>query len=131
MRHARVHRLHDDAGDIIVGGLLKVVAALLVLGLILYEASAIAVNHFQVDSLAGEAVRAGAGTPPQQRTHATVERAVLAALEGSDARLEQLDVSGEEVELTVSRTARVLLLDRIPPAAGLVTAVYRKSATFR
>lgn len=124
---------HGDAqaGDVILAGLLKIVVALLVLGLVLYEAGAIAVNYFQVDDLAGRAARAGASTPPQQRTHATVERAVLAVLESSDAQLEELEVEGDEITLTISRPARVLLLDRIPPAEGLTTAERRKRAAFR
>lgn len=120
-----------ERGDVILGGLLKVVAALLLVGLVVYEAGAIAVNHFQIDDLAGQAVRAGAGTPQQQRTHATVERAVLAVLEGSDARLEELEVDGGQVVVTVSRAARVLILDRIPPAEGIVRAEQRKTAAFR
>lgn len=124
-------RRSPEAGDVIVAGLLKIVVALLVLGLVFYEGGAIAVNYFQVDDLAGRAARAGASTPPQQRNHATVERAVLAVLEGSDAQLEDLEVEADEITLTISRPARVLLLDRLPPAEGLITAEQRKRAAFR
>lgn len=122
---------HGEAGDVILGGLFKLVLALLAIGLVLFEVGAIAVNYVQLDSLAGDAARAGASTPPQQRTYATVERAVLAELEGSGARLEALEIEGETVAVTVSRPARVLLVDRIGVLDDVVRARHTKRAPFR
>lgn len=130
-RAAQGSRTAAEGGDIIVAGLLKIVVVLLVFGLVVYEAGAVAVNYMQLDDLAGQAVRAGASTPPQQRTAATVERAMLAELEGSGADLDQFEVDPEGVSLTISRQARVLVLDRLGPLADVARAERTKRAVFR
>lgn len=123
--------LASEHGGIIAAGLLKIVLVLLVFGLVVYEAGAVGVNYMQLDDLAGQAARAGASTPPQQRTAATVERAVLATLEGSGANLDAFEVTRDGVTVTVSRPARVMVVDHLGPLADLARAERTKQAVFR
>ena len=112
--------------------LLKVVLAVLVFALVVHEAVAIAVNYVQLDGISGEAVRAGATVSAGERTEAHVERAVLAALdEHPAARLEHLAMDREALEITVARTARVLVLDRLGPLEGWADNAVSKQARFR
>lgn len=108
----------DERGDIILAGLGKTLAALLLLGTVLFDGGAIAVNRVQLDDAARSAARSGAVTWAAQRSTPGAEQAVLATLSSqSGMTLESLTVTDGRVEVTVSRRATVLILDRLGPLA--------------
>jgi hypothetical protein len=122
----------DERGDVLASGLLKLVGFLLGLAFVVFEVVAIAVNYVQLDDIATQAARAGASVGQQERSVAHVERAVLAVLEEHDsARLEELDIDRQSLEVTVGRTARVLVLDRLGPLGDLAENSLTKRAEFR
>jgi hypothetical protein len=124
--------VRDDRGDVLVSGLLKLVAFLLALALVVFEIVAIAVNYVQLDDIAGQAVRGGASVTQRERTEAHVERAVLAVLdEHEGARLEDLRMNRQSLEITVGRQARVLVLNRLGPLGDLADNSLTKRAEFR
>jgi hypothetical protein len=110
----------DERGDVLAAGLLKLVAFLLALAFVVFEVVAVGVNYVQLDDIATQAARAGASVGQRERTQAHVERAVLAVLEEHEStRLEDLDIDRRALEVTVGRTARVLVLDRLGPLGRL------------
>ena len=124
--------MRDERGDVLASGLLKLVAFLLGLALVVFEVVAIAVNYVQLDDIAAQAVRAGASVTQRERTEAHVERAVLAVLdEHESTRLEEFRMGRESLEITIGRTAGVLVLDRLGPLGDLAENSLTKQATFR
>ena len=124
--------MNDDRGDVLASGLAKLVGFLLALALVVFEVVAIGVNYVQLDDIAEEAVRAGASATEHRRTEAHVERAILAALEHHEGvRLDDLDLGPDAIEVTVARTARVLVLDRLGPLADLADNSLTKQGEFR
>lgn len=124
--------MQRDHGDILASSLLKLVAFLLALGLVIFEVVAVGVNFVQLDGIAGDAIRAGASVPERERTEARVERAILGALESRpDAALASFTMERDALEITVTRTANVLVLDRLGPLADLAENSLTKRAEFR
>jgi hypothetical protein len=124
--------VRDDRGDVLASGLLKLVVFLLALALVVFEAVAVAVNYVQLDGIAGTAVRVGASVTQRERTEAHVERAVRASLEEHDGvRLESLAMDRDSIEITVGRTANVLVLHRLGPLGELAENSLTKRAEFR
>jgi hypothetical protein len=112
-------------------GLVKVALVLAVLGVVVYDAGAVVVNHVQVDELGQSALRAAV-----QRTQAPGGTAPAAVAEAAQAGLARSDraelgaavVDTAGVHVTVRQDARVLVLDRLGPLADLVTAEVTKTA---
>jgi hypothetical protein len=78
------------------------------------------------------AARAGASVSQRERTEAHVERAVLAVLDEHDnTRLEEFHMNRESLEITIGRTAGVLVLNRLGPLGGLAENSLSKQAEFR
>lgn len=111
-----MERWADERGDIILAGLGRMLAGLLVLGTLLFDGGAIAVNRVQLEEAARVAARTGAVTWADQRSTRAVERAVLEDLAGESGMvLDAVTVANARVQVTVSRPAAVLLLDRLGP----------------
>lgn len=106
----------QERGDIILDGLLRMVAGLVLTALLVFEVGAVVVNRVQVDGAAQEAARAGARTwetsGSEARTESTVHE-VAGKLPGAVVR--EWSVDGDVVQVTVSREAPVLLIDRVEP----------------
>lgn len=129
-----MRRCSDERGDVILHGLLRLVAGLLVLGLVAFEGGALLVNHAQLDETARQAARVGARAWASERSPAAVEAAVLRHLDGlDDVTLDRVAVDHDRVSVTVTRAAAVLLLDRIGPvsrhAQGRATASWAAGPT--
>lgn len=111
-------RWADERGDVILSGLGKMLAGLILLGVVLFDGGAVVVNRVQLDEAARSAARVGAVTWSQQGSSRAVERAVLGDLSGqSGMALDAVTVTDARVEVTVSRHAAVLVLDRLGPLA--------------
>lgn len=97
------------------GALVQLVLVLLVLGLVVVELAALAVTTFQVDGRARQvAVAAAHAYEPDQ----SVAAARAAGAEEADAReveMTSLEVTGDQVLVTVRARAPTLLTHRIGP----------------
>jgi hypothetical protein len=118
MAHPPQAALSCERGDVIVGGLLKIVVGLIIFGLIVYEAGAITVNQAQLDDQAQSATLEGLGALATGQRSTAVEQTVHAAVDPSMA-VDWVAVDQGRVTVTLSRQARVLLLDRLGPLADL------------
>jgi hypothetical protein len=104
----------NERGDIIVDGLLRMVAGLLLVGLLCFEVGAVAINQVQLDGKAQDAARVGAEVWDRHRDdeltrHAVEQEAGLLP----DARVEAVTIEDPVVAVTVSRPAPVLVADRV------------------
>jgi hypothetical protein len=121
--------VHDDSGQI---GLVKLLVGLAVVGLVLFELGAVAVNHVQLDGLAERAARSAAASHATRPT-----RELTTARQGAEAAIADephahlVDVTLQQdgrVAVTLSRPARVLVIDRIGFLEDFATAAITRSA---
>ena len=127
-----VARTREERGDIIADGLAKLVLTLLIIGLILYELISIGVNAVQVEEAAGEAARRGAIAWRDGASQLAVEEAVTDSLSTERGMvLEGVSVEGDQVWVTLTRPAPVLLIDHVGFLRGLVTHTARDDAVVR
>lgn len=120
----------DDRGDVIVSGVLKLLAGLLLLGLALYEGGALIVNQVQLDDAARLAAAAGAAAWAHEHSTAAVDGVVQRRLtRHTEMALESVAIEGDTVTVTVTRPAAVMLLDRIGPLSQYVQGRASSSST--
>ena len=125
-------RTHEERGDVITDGLAKLVLTLLIIGLIFYELISIGVNAVQVEEAAGEAARRGALAWRDQHSQLAVEEAVVDSLSTERGMvLEGVSIEGEQVWVTLTRPAPVLLIDHVGFLRGVVTHTARDDAVVR
>jgi hypothetical protein len=118
-----------ERGAIVSGGVVKAAVVLAIVGVSVFDGMALVINRIQLDDIAGSALRAGLQA---WESPATVRSAVEARLEREeDVRLDDLEVSRDHVELTVSRPARTLVLHRIGPIADATETAVTKEADRR
>jgi hypothetical protein len=126
-----VRRWRVQDGDIITSWLLQVVAFLAVVALVVHEVVAIGVAHVSVDETGRDAARVAAAAYADHRSLARTEEAVRAALGDRAAELAGLEVDDEELVLTLSRTARTLLVHRVGPIEDLATTSTTRRVRWR
>lgn len=104
----------SERGDIILGGLLKTVAGVLLGALMAFEIGAVVVNHVQLDDRARGAARAAAVAWHEIGREEAVQTAAFAeasTLQG--ASVIGIDIGDRSATVTVRRAAPVLVTDRI------------------
>lgn len=104
-----------ERGDIILEGLLRIVAGLLLVGLLVFEIGAVAINHVQLHAAARSSARVAAAAWVGHGS----ERAVAAALGAEPPELSGAVVRGFAIEedaavVALTRKAPVLVADRLP-----------------
>lgn len=103
-----------ERGDIILEGLLRIVAGLLLSALVLFEIGAVVVNQVQVDSNAQVAARAGASAWADSGDRARTDQAIQSAVRRMPgATLTNFQIQENAIEVTVNRQAPVLLVHRL------------------
>ncbi|HUH07259.1 MAG TPA: hypothetical protein VML96_05555 [Egibacteraceae bacterium] len=122
--------LSAERGDIILSGLLRMVAGLLLVGLALIETGAVAVNAVQLDEVATSAARAAAVAWRDHGSQLAAQDAAERALAvESGVALETVSIASDgSATVTLHRDAAVLFLDRVPPARRFLRHAVTKSA---
>lgn len=121
--------MHGDRGDIILHGLMRTVAGLLVVGVIVFEVAAVTVNRVQLDDAARTAVSAAAQSWGQSKSTPAASQAALDSLSTQRGiALETFDVGDDILTVTLTRDASVLVLDQIGPLAPYAHASATKTA---
>lgn len=109
----------SEHGDVIISGLLKLVAGLLLFGVVLFDTGAVIVNRVQLDEIASATATSGARAWTEQRSTTAVHTAVEQRLaRHATMTLEDVVVAEDHVAVTLSRTANVLLLGRLGPLSA-------------
>jgi Flp pilus assembly protein TadG len=116
-----------DRGDVILSGLMKIVLFLLIVFYLVFEIAAVTVNQVQLDDAAQTAARLGAQALRDRRGPAGAEEAVQQPLP-DNVTLEGISIAGDEVTVTATRAAAVLLLDRLGPLAQFATSTVTATA---
>lgn len=105
----------DDERGVILNWLVKLALGLAVVGVILFDAGAIAVNVFGLDSTARDiaiAISTSAGTGSNE-VELEKEAEVLAEEAGARLMKVELDTQANTVEVRLRRTAKTLIVSRI------------------
>ncbi len=113
----------NDQGGVILDGLLRTVGGLLVAALIIFELSAVAINHVRLDATAQEAARIAAQSVNAGHSEAAITTAVqehIATLDGT--LLRDVSVDDDTVAVALSRPAPVLLVDNLDFLAAHLVA---------
>jgi hypothetical protein len=113
MMRRRGPTLGDESG--LVGKLLVIwLLAFALLFLALWDAGSIGIAYLRTANLAQDAARAGAGRFEETGERRRAERAVIDAVAGGDARIEELAVSRNgEVRVVVTDRAATLVAGRL------------------
>lgn len=112
-----------ERGDVILDGLLKTVAGLLVTALVVFEAGAIAVNHVQTHDAARSLAYTASVAMGENATHSRVTSAVEDAAEDHPGVVvRDVHTSSDAVAVTVARDPDVLVIDRVRPLGERLTA---------
>ncbi|WP_380164216.1 hypothetical protein [Jannaschia sp. R86511] len=116
-----------DAGDVVVGWLVRLVAVFAVVGVLLFDGVSLGIAELAVTDTAAAAARAAG---QELDTGATAQEAYLAAREAADTDHDLNDVPADRfqvtadgaVTLTVRRTVPTLVLHHVPGSDAWLVA---------
>lgn len=112
----------DDRGDVILGGMLRTVLALLLVGLVVFEVGAVVVNAVQLDDVADDAARAAALAMASSGRVQVAEAAADAIISRQvGVVVDAVEVDREQVRVMVSRAPLFLVLGHVPPLEERLT----------
>lgn len=117
-RRPKAYRLLGDERGVIVSWFAKMLVGFALVGLVLFEAGAIAVNYFGLDSAANEIANVLSVSIADRSLVAArdIEEAADALAREHDARLLVAEVDEDGVlHITLRRRAKTLLVGRIDP----------------
>lgn len=108
----------QDEHGVIMNWLVKLTLGLAIAGVILYDAGAIAVNVFGLDSTARDiaiavSTSAGSGTP--SKVELETEAETLAAEAGARLLKLEIDDQANTVSVKLRRKAKTLIVSRVSP----------------
>ncbi len=117
--------MRGDRGDIVLGWLTKLVIVLGVLGLVGFDAIAVAQAHIQAEDRAGTAARAAADSYQTSRsTQQAYDAALATVVDGDTIETSTFAVAADgTVSLRLHHHATTLLLHKIGPLADQAEAV--------
>ncbi|MGH2698393.1 MAG: hypothetical protein ACRDJL_04245 [Actinomycetota bacterium] len=105
--------LHSDERGLLGGWAAKLILFLALLGVVIYDGAALAVNAFQLDTIADE-VALEVSTASGDEGFFRLEREAKKAARKRDARFVDLEVNKDEefLQVTITREANTLLVGR-------------------
>lgn len=114
--------LADDRGDVILGGMVRTVLALLLVGLVVFEIGAVAVNAVQLAEVADDASRAAALTMASSGRVSAAESAAHAVVaEQVGVVVDAVEIDRREATVGVSRTPLFLVVGHVAPLRDRLT----------
>ncbi|HZK52075.1 MAG TPA: hypothetical protein VFD47_10990 [Actinomycetota bacterium] len=105
--------LHSDERGLVAGWAVKLILFLALLGVVVYDGAAIAVNAFQLDTVSDE-VALEVSSSAQDESLFTLEREAKEAARARDARLVEVKLNADKsvLRVTIKREASTLLVRR-------------------
>lgn len=114
--------MRDDRGDVILGGMLRTVLALLLIGLVAFEIGAVVVNAVQLDGVADDAARAAALAMTSSGRVTVAETAANVIISQQvGVAVDAVEVERHQVRVGVSRAPLFLVLGHVPPIRERLT----------
>ena len=124
-------RAHSDQRGAVSNWFVQLLIVVIVVGLIIYEAVALAFTTVRVDDLAREVARSARD---EYRSEQSLDSARARAEElaaDRDATVIRLDTEGDVLIVTLEKDANTLLVHRIPPLAERLTPSATRRAELR
>jgi hypothetical protein len=105
--------LHLDERGFVAGWAVKLLLFLALLGIVIYDGAAIAVNAFQLDTVSDE-VALEVSSSARDKSLFTLEREAKKAARARDARLVEVELNADKsvLRVTIRREANTLLVSR-------------------
>jgi len=105
--------LYSDERGLVAGWAVKLILFLALLGLVIYDGAAIAVNAFQLDTVSDE-VALEVSSSARDKSLFTLEREAKKAARARDARLVEVELNADKsvLRVTIEREANTLLVNR-------------------
>lgn len=105
--------LHLDERGLVAGWAVKLILFLALLGIVIYDGAAIAVNVFQMDTISDE-VALEVSSSARDKSLFTLEREAKQAARDRDARLVEVKLNADKsvLRVTIRREANTLLVSR-------------------
>src|SRR5680860_971260 len=105
--------LHSDERGLVAGWAVKLILFLALLGVVIYDGTAIAVNAFQLDTISDE-VALEVSSSAQDKSLFTLEREAKKAARARDARLIEVKLNADKsvLRVTIRREADTLVVSR-------------------
>ena len=129
--HDRGRHVRGERGDIITGWLAQLLVVMAVVGLVGYEALAVAIPALTLDGDAEEVADAAADAYESTSSEASALEAAEAEAETRDAEVVDLVIEEDGVEVTVSRPTATLFIHRIPGLEGTADVAATTRSRFR
>jgi hypothetical protein len=124
-------RAHGDERGAVSNWFVQMLIVVVIVGLIIYEAVALAFTTVRVDDLAREVARSARD---EYRSEQSLDSARTRAEElaaDRDARVVRLETNGDVLIVTLEKDANTLLVHRIPPLADRLTPSATRRADLR
>ena len=122
--------LHLDERGFVAGWAVKLALFLALLGIVIYDGAAIAVNAFQLDTISDE-VALEVSSSARDKSLFTLEREAKEAARARDARLVEVELNADKsvLRVTIKREANTLFVKRLERTSdwGLMTATGKVS----
>lgn len=122
--------LFSDERGLVVGWAVKLILFLALLGVVIYDGAAIAVNAFQLDTVSDE-VALEVSSSARDESLFTLEREAKKAARARDARLVEVELNADKsiLRVTIEREANTLLVNRFERTSdwGQMTATGKVS----
>ncbi|CAN5688709.1 hypothetical protein BH20ACT23_BH20ACT23_13060 [soil metagenome] len=123
--------LHSDQRGLVAGWAVKLILFLALLGVVIYDGTAIAVNAFQLDTISDE-VALEVSSSAQDKSLFTLEREAKKAARARDARLIEVKLNADKsvLRVTIRREADTLVVSRFSQTSewGHMSATGKVSA---
>ncbi|QBI20017.1 hypothetical protein ER308_10905 [Egibacter rhizosphaerae] len=110
-----------ERGDVIVDGLLKLIVALAVVGLLLFETGAVVVNTMQAETTARSVAQAGAAAVDGGTSDESLRELLRDTADENGAVVTRFRRHTDEVEATVRRPPDTVVLHRIDALLSLAS----------
>lgn len=112
--------MHEERGDVITAYLLRLVGGLALAGLLVIETAALTVNRIGLEEVVQRAADQAVAAYIEHRSSAAAEDAARQRLRRADAELLKVTVEADAVTVRATRSATVVLSDRIDALSHLV-----------
>ena len=107
--------LHSDQRGLVAGWVVKLIIFLAVLGIVIYDGAAIAVNMFQLDGISHEVAIEVTQAAGETTSLALLERSARQIARSHDTRLVSLHLSDDKsvLRVTIRRDAPTVVVNRV------------------
>ena len=124
-------RVHTNERGAVSNWFVQMLIVIVVVGLIIYEAVALAFATVRVDDLAREVARAARDEYRSEQSLDSARARVEELVADREATVVRVDTDGDVLTVTLEKHANTLIVHRIPPLADRLTPTATRRADLR